>query len=313
MEEMVAANFVQSLTSKNPSIFISSLPTVTNKITQLMASGLTDLSFTVDFDRTLTAHDSLSSHGALESIESLSDSEYLRLAREVTAKYRPIEIDPMMSIEEKIPHMREWYRQNHELMASQSLSRDQLRQAVKSPKVKFRPGSLELLNLTTQLNVPCCIFSAGLGDVIEHILYHTLSVESLPENLRVVSNRMVFENDLCVGFGDDDSLIHMFNKNQSALSHEERQLFRRNNQILLGDSLGDRTMCDDDAVAERESADCNVLKVGFLNEHVETKLGEYQAAFDIVVVTDERGGGGMEWVGELLELVRGGKEAGVKE
>ena len=67
-------------------------------------------------------------------------------------------------------------------------------------------------------------------------------------------------------------------------------MFGRENQILLGDSIGDRTMCDGGA---RPST---LLKVGFLNDHVEEKLELYRRTFDVVVTGD----GSMEWVEELV-------------
>jgi len=81
----------------------------------------------------------------------------------------------------------------------------------------------------------------------------------------------------------------MFNKNQSALSQEDVAHFRRDNRILLGDSIGDVTMLDGD----------DVLRVGFLNDHVEEKMERYSEAFDVVITED----GSMEKVLELINAL----------
>ena len=63
-------------------------------------------------------------------------------------------------------------------------------------------------------------------------------------------------------------LIHMFNKNETAVQHEDyfKQLKGKNNVILLGDSLGDVHMATG-------VVDINVvLKIGFLNDNASAFL-----------------------------------------
>ena len=48
---------------------------------------------------------------------------------EVFQKYYPIEIDPVMSVDQKIPHMREWYETNHSMMLREGITRDSITQA----------------------------------------------------------------------------------------------------------------------------------------------------------------------------------------
>lgn len=64
-----------------------------------------------------------------------------------------------------------------------------------------------------------------------------------------------------VGFKGD--LIHSFNKNERVVTESEyfAHLKKRENILLLGDSLGDLGMVD-----EKQHPD--VLKIGFLNDKV---------------------------------------------
>lgn len=62
----------------------------------------------------------------------------------------------------------------------------------------------------------------------------------------------------------------MYNKNEAAIHDDNSNYFKdlrsRHNIILLGDSLGDSNM--DHGVADPK----NVLKIGFLNAHVNNQL-----------------------------------------
>ncbi|GMI38449.1 hypothetical protein TeGR_g3623 [Tetraparma gracilis] len=278
---------------RTPDLHVLDSAQLETKLTSLLQGGGGDLSVTADFDRTLTSAGSVSSHGVVEHVEGVFDDSFQKQALATSQHYHAIEIDPKLSIEEKIPHMREWYMTNHALIVKQGITRAQIGEAVKSPKLTFREGALELLAKLGDRSVPTCIFSAGLGDVITEILRHRSIVDP---SIRVVSNKMFFDesDNILVGF-DNDHLIHMFNKKQSALSADERAFFDRPNMILMGDSIGDRTMCD--GVSE----DTTIIKVGFLNDHVEEKLELYKGAFDMVLVNDASMAAVLEIVEEALK------------
>lgn len=79
-----------------------------------------------------------------------------------------------------------------------------------------------------------------------------------------------------------EPLIHMYNK--AAAHHVEgtswfHELVGRKHAVLLGDGLGDVTMADGLPVQE-------VLRVGFLNDHIPALKKDYMAAFDIVLEDD---------------------------
>lgn len=85
----------------------------------------------------------------------------------------------------------------------------------------------------------------------------------MKDNIKVISNYMEYdENDKMVRFSSQ--LIHMFNKNESAVRHASyfQELSHRNNVILMGDSLGDLHM------AHGVEPPSTVLKIGYLNDKV---------------------------------------------
>ncbi|GMH89607.1 hypothetical protein TrST_g3511 [Triparma strigata] len=257
----------------------------------LLAGGTANLAVVADFDRTMSGAKSISAHGVLERVD-VFDEEFQKLTQANTAKYYPIEIDPNLTIEQKLPHMRDWYEKNHAAMASQNITKPKISEAVRSANVIMREKSLEVIDFVQRAGIPLLIFSAGLGDIIEEVLEFKMNEISLKleESTKVVSNRMVFRGEELVGFSEP--LIHMFNKNQGAVPVELQPTAP--NQILMGDGYGDRTMCD----GAETPADV-LLKFGFLNDHVDEKLESYLDAFDIVIVDD----GSMECVLKILEGV----------
>ncbi|ETN13655.1 HAD hydrolase, family IE [Phytophthora nicotianae INRA-310] len=156
---------------------------------------------------------------------------------------------------------------------------------------RFHP----LFKLLNDQQVPTLIFSAGLYDVIHAALEREFTVESkrngsstvnnqtsTSSNVHVVSNMMRFDTQGVIE-GFEGKLIHSLNKNARVLLDspfwEECQLEKRRNVLLLGDSPGDTRM------AEGLNAD-EIIRVGFLNVHVDEKLDEYLDLYDVVFTHD---------------------------
>lgn len=176
----------------------------------------------------------------------------------------------------------------HDLLIEYKLTKEQILEAVAQSDLAFRPGFHEIFRLLTQANVPVLIFSAGLYDVIHAVLekeYASSSDEkTTPPNVHVVSNMMKFDaKGTITAF--DGKLIHCFNKNASVLLDtpfwKQCQMEKRHNILLLGDSRGDVNMANG-----LEFKDDEIIRIGFLNTHVEDALDEYLAAYDVVLTHD---------------------------
>lgn len=122
--------------------------------------------------------------------------------------------------------------------------------------------------------------ATGLADVIEEVL---LQKCGNAQDLHIVSNHMIFENDILVDFSSPS--YHVFNK--KALYAKDispyfkaKGLDQRKNLLLLGDSLGDAAMCEGLTIADQSK-----IKVGFLNDKVE-RLPDYLQAYDVVLLGD---------------------------
>lgn len=246
-----------------------------------------DLIVIADFDRTITTNGT-SCHGVLEQCAELSQ-EYRDNGTTYFQHYHPIEIDPSLTREQKLPLMQEWYNKSHTLLLNEPLTAEVLQRAADTSDVRLRPGFVELLQATTALGIPFVICSAGLGNVVRALLRTRLPAGLDADEIPVVSNWLKFapssEGGRICDF--NEPLLHMFNKNgdfirgQLGAERWASLVGSRSTVLLLGDGLGDATMADGIGAA------C-VCRIGFLNEsdpaRVASRIGKYRAVFDATLV-----------------------------
>ena len=264
------------------------------KLRRLVAGGARNLAVISDFDRTITR--CFVGEKRCSSCYNVADGalspEMVRYKKQIFDYYFPIEKDPNKTMEEKKPYMLEWYKKSNDSLVDGGFRREWLERAVRAAQeagtLAFRPGFAELLSTLQTHNLPVLIFSAGIANVIAEIFQQLLPSVPLANTTQVVGNEMKFDSDgVLRGWGP---LIHMYNKNQSVVPESQQ----RQNVLLLGDGLGDVTMADG---AATEPA-C-ILKVGFLNEHEDELLLQYEAQFDVVILGDQ----GMEEVQKIIDAV----------
>jgi len=270
----------------NDNIIITN-PTAFARIkAKLIADGISNLQVVSDFDRTLTkavvnGKEGASTYGVIEHSGLLSP-EYHKKIREYFNQFYPIEIDPHMPIEEKTPHMIEWYRLANQLLISEKMSVFLFEEMIAHSNIGFRERVHEFLVLLEEYDIPLLVFSAGIGDLIDKIFVHFEG--RIFKNIHVVSNRiMTDENGIINGF--KEPVIHVFNKNEMALSRDGsaswfESVSHRKNMILLGDSPGDVGM------AVGLSNPGVILKIGFLNSNIEANLPKYRELFDVLIIND---------------------------
>ncbi|XP_020824652.1 cytosolic 5'-nucleotidase 3A isoform X2 [Phascolarctos cinereus] len=249
----------------------------------LIKGGAAKLQIITDFDMTLSRFSyngkrCPTSHNIIDNCKLVTD-ECRKKLLQLREKYYAIEIDPVLTIEEKYPYMVEWYTKSHTLLVEQALQKSKLQGVVEESDVMLKEGYEHFFDKLKEHNIPVFIFSAGIGDVLEEVIcqagvYHN--------NIKVVSNFMDFDdNGVIKGFKGE--LIHVFNKHDGALRNTQyfKQLKDNSNIILLGDSLGDLRMADGVANVD------NILKIGYLNDRVDELLEKYTDSYDIVLVKEE--------------------------
>ncbi|KAF6095914.1 5'-nucleotidase, cytosolic IIIB [Phyllostomus discolor] len=150
-----------------------------------------------DFDMTLSrfACDGKrcpSSYNTLDN-SSIVSEECRKELNALNRYYYPIEIDPHQTIQEKLPHMVEWWTKVHNLLCQQKIQKCQIAQVVRESNAMLREGYKTFFNTLYQNDIPLCILSAGIGDVLEEIIRQ---MKVLHPNIHIVSNYMDFDEDV---------------------------------------------------------------------------------------------------------------------
>ncbi len=279
-------------------VVISDLEKFSEIKRKILFGGFDNLHVISDFDRTLT-HAFLEDGSEVSSILSILRDEnhltpdYSDKARSLFKKYHQIEIDHTISMDEKKKAMEEWWTKHSELLIESGLNKSDLLKVAKSKRIRFREKTLESMILLNNNNVPFVILSAsGLGDIS---IIDTLNANKMHFlNVDVISNKYIWDDR---GYAIDyvKPHIHTFNKNETVIKESSfyPKIINRKNVILFGDSLGDVKM------VEGFEYD-NLLKIGFLNFHVEKDLEEYKKHYDVIITNDSS----MEFVYDLLKEIK---------
>lgn len=273
-------------------IHISNNEAFERRLAAIKEGGASSLHIVSDFDRTLTkafigGTKVSTSYSHLREGNYLSP-EYHDADKALFAKYHPMEIDPNLSIEKKYAAMDSWWNEHWALFISAGMKKIIIEDIVKTKSVGFREGADSFFSLIAEKGIPLLVFSAGIGNVIEGALK---SKGWLTEKVHIISNFFIWGDD-GKATGHTSPLIHTFNKNEVAVKDHaySKEVEKRKNVILLGDSIGDIGMTGG---IEHD----NIIRIGFLNKDVDVNLPQYRSAYDIVITGD----GSMEYVTDLLK------------
>nr|ADO28094.1 cytosolic 5'-nucleotidase III-like protein [Ictalurus furcatus] len=166
-------------------------------IEHMRREGPNALQVISDFDMTLTrfAHNGTrcpTSYSILHSSAVISEDCKAKMS-DLFDLYYPVEINNSMSVEEKVPHMEEWWTRAHDLLIKERIRKDQLVQAVRDSGAMLREGYKSFFDVLRWNSVPLLIFSAGVGDILEEVITEH-GVFHL--NVRVFSNYMDFDQNI---------------------------------------------------------------------------------------------------------------------
>jgi len=277
-------------------IIISDPQKLASIIETMASQGADKLHILSDFDRTLTScfKDGQKAPVMIQTLKEAGalTAEYHIKAQALFDYYHPIEIDPNISRDELRQKMEEWYRKHFALLVQSGLSRDDVIKASRSDRVALRSGVDTFLDLLKGNNIPLIIFSgSGLGgESIELLLRERQRYFS---NIHLVANTIIWDEAGKMK-GVKEPIIHVANKDETLIHNFPcySEIKDRKNIILLGDGLGDVDMT-------RGFDYDNLIKVGFLNENIETNLSAYQAAFDVLILND----GSFDYINDLLTKI----------
>lgn len=291
---------------KNPSIQFKDRDVLLKSIITLLTNGVRHLHFIFDFDMTMTKY-WIEKKGNAEKVRNYSSHSVISLSPRTSQRFKlveenlfstyyKIEVNPTLTMEEKIPHMIEWWSESHENIIEEKLTRNDFDVMAKECPIEWREDLPELLTDLDTANIPVLVFSAGIAQTIASVLKHA---NLLHKNVHIVSNEIIFEQDKPLDDGSAlavsvrEPFIHVFNKGEFAI--RDTPFYKtvcppeRDNVILIGDSLGDVHMKD----GVNHTAD---LTVGLLNHDKDIHLNKYLDAYKIVFTDDLS----LSWVRELI-------------
>lgn len=258
--------------------------------------GANKIHVLADFDRTLTSA-FVNGQSVPSLISVLRDGNYLtpdyaEKARALFAKYHPIEIDPKIPPAEKKIAMDEWWRTHFDLLIKSGLKKSDIEKIVDSNKIKFRPGTLEFIDILHQHNIPLVIISSsGLGgDAISMFLE---KAGRRYENIHIISNSYEWdENGRAIALREP--IIHGMNKDETMIYNFPafNAVRDRKNVLLLGDNPEDVGMVTGFVYD-------NLIKIGFLNENVQKNLEQFRTNYDVIITNDAS----MDYVNNLLKEI----------
>lgn len=184
--------------------------------------------------------------------------------------------------------MLEWANKSHEIILRlTNIQKKDIHEAICEQldlqKTLLRNHMSIFFNIIKKYQIPLLIFSAGIKDVLEVVLYHSMKENVFEyDNIHVLSNAIQYDENLFVSSFSQPTL-HVLNKKINDFYIETSYFYLNQNEndniIVIGDSLGDVNMIQNIKYK-------NCLKIGFLNDNIQQRMNQYLDAYDIVIIGD---------------------------
>lgn len=252
-------------------------------IQHILNDWLSNLRIISDFDRTLTkAFVNGQSRSSLLSIlrdENYLTPDYWAKAQKLFDHYHAIEVDPQVDLETKKSLMLERWTKHFELLIQSWLTKNDIQQAMRSENIQFRDWVLWLFDLVDAYGIPLVILSASwLG--YDGIYRYLKNFNKLSKYIHIVSNTFHRDRDWNA-LEIQKPIIHSFNKDARILFNLPfyHDIKTKKNIILLWDTIWDANMIDGFEYK-------NLIKIWFLNDHIDQNLQQFQDNYDIIIKDD---------------------------
>jgi len=321
MSSIITEDDLTNYLFNNPKVKCKNVKNLINKLNIIKEQQKENLYIITDFDATLSKHHDEndidkkrlpSSFGVLEQDENLSP-ETKKFAADNYTKYYPIEMDLKMDIDVKLGHMVKWWTSTQNAVASaKKVTTESLIKTVKNSDVALRNNANTFLNNLNKNNIPCLIFSAGCGQVVDIMLKHKEPICWHESNMVLISNMLIFDQETGILDSWSRPPIHSLNKSNALDRLIERgETFNAKNDykklvnlinnkpnlITMGDHLRDPNM----KLGMPEENTKNCIDIGFLNYNIDANLELYLKEFDMLLVDDMS----MDVVNYIMEYIVG--------
>lgn len=220
---------------------------VNKKINSFLNSGSKKIHLVLDFDRTLTTGEDITTWAIFGAHLTQKGRKKYKKAYD---KYRPLEISNKM----KLFHAVAWWE---EMLALYRENKVEWRDILKDVRTKMsiRSGTRELFDVCSKKGIPTIIISAGTKNIIE-AMFRRFSIKPTT----ILSTKLFFDSEGYMNGWDRNSLIHVLNKKEMGHTQISRIRKLRPKTILIGDSIQDASMV---------SGNKNVLRIIVDNPRVD--------------------------------------------
>ena len=190
--------------------------------------------------------------------------------------------------------MGEWWETHYKLLADSGLDEQTIKKVVediiKENSVILREGADKFFKELNKNNIPLVIISsAGIGNMLGDFLKER---NLLLSNIHIIGNILEFDKEGKFKGIKNNKVIHVMNKREAELKGLPiyKELQKRKNIILLGDSIDDLQM------VENSKYD-NLISIIFLEN--QELLESAKEKFDVIFLGD----GDFSYVNELLKEI----------
>jgi len=264
---------------------------------EFCCDGVDKVHVVSDFDKTLTTafvngKKCPSLISILRDDDKYLSSDYAKKAHILFNKYHPIEIDPNINIQKKRNEIHKWWFEHYKLLSESGLKKKHIHEIILSSNIKLRIKTNQFFDFLYKYNIPLIIMSAnGLGD--ESIKTFLQYKKIVYNNIHIISNTLKFDKNGHF-IKVIEPIIHSMNKNETVIKNLKvfKKIENRKNIILLGDGLGDINMADGFNYNK-------IIKIGFLNDNVDKKIGFFKENYDVIILNDSS----MEYINILLKKI----------
>ncbi len=167
-----------------------------------------DISYIIcDFDHTITSLDSTSSWG-IYSISPLISDSIKRKMNACYKKYRPIELNHQMALDERIKILSQWPIEEMSYLAADGVTKalfDII--ASNNTSLIIRPDFPNFVRNMERLGIPIYIVSGGLYEPIKTALEKE---DALRSNVEIITNHVKVSDGKIIGL--ESPVIHTYNK-----------------------------------------------------------------------------------------------------
>ena len=230
--------------------------------------------FIIDFDGTITYNSN--TLFSLFSKSGYYPESYLTERNNNYNYYRPLELNPNISYEEKEQIVKEWQTKTYQLLLKYKVKEEDIKRIIDRNMLSLRDGAIDFIKTLNDNNVPIIILSAGVSNFIIELLK---KYDCYSDNVYVYANNLEFKNGEIID--TIKNIIHSMNKCDIMLDKNYlNKILDKTYTIIIGDQLSDLKMAKNLPVKEE-------IAFGFLDNNIDEQKAFFKDSYDVTLINGQ--------------------------